>query len=855
MRHRILAAAAIAAMTLGLFSCDAAPTAPRLDQLTLDVVSGNGQSGVVGTEVAPLIVIVRSNGNPVPLQVLNFRVVSGGGSVYGGTELTDNDGIAQEIWTLGTDASQPQQVEVRAVESSTGAQKVFATFTATAIADRAYSLSASAGNNQTAVAGSAVPISPAVRVADRYGNPIGGVNVTFAVGPASGTATGVLQTTDANGIAAVGTWTLSGTAGPNTLLATTPGVILAGRPVTFTAVGIAGNAAQLAILSGNNQAASPGATLPNQPTVRVMDANGNGVPNVAVTFTVRSGGGSIDGVGSVTTLTSTGGSAALAGSAAVNWTLGSAAGSNTLQATAVGLNGSPVVFSATVVPPPTITSFTAAASTITAGTSTTLTAVFSGGTGTVDHGVGAVTSGTPVSTGPLSTTTTFTLTVTNSVRVSVTATVTVTVVPPPSITSFSAAASTISSGSSTTLTGVFSGGSGSIDHGLGAVTSGTPVSTGPLTATTTYTLTVTNSAGATANASVTVTVVQRTWISQSPTGGPPASRWDFSSVYDAGTNTMIVFGGQGGVTNGRPLLNDVWVLSGANGIAPAAWMQLNPTGTAPSPRAERRTAYDPNTNRMILFGGNPNVGNCFGVANDLWVLTNANGQGGTPAWIQLTPPTAGPTRQSPSVVYDPSSNTLLSFGGLTDACGSPTNDVWLLRGANGFGVTPSWSQLATVGGPPPAGAGHSGVYDRTTNAMIVFGGALGNAVWVLSNANGVNGTPTWTQLSPSGTPPSGRNGHGATYDPSLNTMTIFGGTGSGGETNDVWVLSHANGTGGTPAWTQLTPSNGPPVAREGHAAIYDPASNRMTVYAGIHCSGGSCGLLGDVWVLTGANGR
>ena len=92
MRHRILAAAAIAAMTLGLFSCDAAPTAPRLDQLTLDVVSGNGQSGVVGTEVAPLIVIVRSNGNPVPLQVLNFRVVSGGGSVYGGTELTDDDG-------------------------------------------------------------------------------------------------------------------------------------------------------------------------------------------------------------------------------------------------------------------------------------------------------------------------------------------------------------------------------------------------------------------------------------------------------------------------------------------------------------------------------------------------------------------------------------------------------------------------------------------------------------------------------------------------------------------------------------------------------------------------------------------
>jgi len=40
-----------------------------------------------------------------------------------------------------------------------------------------------------------------------------------------------------------------------------------------------------------------------------------------------------------------------------------------------------------------------------AGNSTTLTAVFSGGTGTVDNNVGAVTSGTPVQVTPASTTT------------------------------------------------------------------------------------------------------------------------------------------------------------------------------------------------------------------------------------------------------------------------------------------------------------------------------------------------------------------------------------------------------------------------------------------------------------------
>ncbi len=43
-----------------------------------------------------------------------------------------------------------------------------------------------------------------------------------------------------------------------------------------------------------------------------------------------------------------------------------------------------------------------------------MTAVFSGGTGTVDHGIGNVTSGIATSTGPINTNTTYTLTVTNA---------------------------------------------------------------------------------------------------------------------------------------------------------------------------------------------------------------------------------------------------------------------------------------------------------------------------------------------------------------------------------------------------------------------------------------------------------
>jgi hypothetical protein len=158
-----------------------------------------------------------------------------------------------------------------------------------------------------------------------------------------------------------------------------------------------------------------------------------------------------------------------------------------------------------VVPPPAITSFTVGSATITAGNSTTLTASFTGGTGTVDNGVSAVTSGLPVTVKP-SATTTYTLTVTNAAGASLSAQTTVTVIPPLAITSFAAGLGTITAGNSTTLTASFTGGTGTVDNGAGAVTSGVSVTVTP-PATTTYTLTVTNAAGTFLIAQTTVRVV------------------------------------------------------------------------------------------------------------------------------------------------------------------------------------------------------------------------------------------------------------------------------------------------------------------------------------------------------------
>ena len=100
------------------------------------------------------------------------------------------------------------------------------------------------GNNQNAPANTAVPIQPTVQVKDSFGNPIPNAMLKFTVSSGGGSVTGGTQLSDANGIAAVGSWTLGPIAGTNTLLASIG--ILVQQPrqappslsVTFTATGV-----------------------------------------------------------------------------------------------------------------------------------------------------------------------------------------------------------------------------------------------------------------------------------------------------------------------------------------------------------------------------------------------------------------------------------------------------------------------------------------------------------------------------------------------------------------------------------------------------------------------------------------
>jgi hypothetical protein len=224
---------------------------------------------------------------------------------------------------------------------------------------------------------------------------------------------------------------------------------------------------------------------------------------------------------------------------------------------------------------PSITRFYADPFFIESGSTSTLTGVFSNGTGVITQTSPAgsfsqtITSGAGVHVSP-TVTTTYTLTVTGATGTTPatqTATVTVgTSQAQPKITSFTANPSTIQSGSTSTLTGVFSNGTGVITQTSPAgsysqdVTSGNRVQVSP-TVTTTYTLTVTGATGttpATQTAKVTVTGTSPTQPTITSFTANPAIASGVSSASAALTanftgGTAVITPGAIPATNGVPV--------------------------------------------------------------------------------------------------------------------------------------------------------------------------------------------------------------------------------------------------------------------------------------------------------------
>jgi hypothetical protein len=311
-------AAALCAITV--LACEDG-LAPSIEPAaSVEIVSGDAQTGAAGTELSEALVarVLDRNGRPTLGQAVAFRVVSGGGAVFAGTSNSNREGIVSERWTVGTTAGVEQRVELRSVDNTTGEAVVLGSFTANVVAGPATNIMGVSGVTSGPVNGRTTePLT--VRITDQFGNAVQGAVVQWTLVSGAGTLEQTQSTTDADGQAS--SWlTFTAQSGARTVAATHGSL-----SVQLTAVATPGTPASLEIGAGDLQTAVVGSSPAINPRVRVLDALGNPVFNATVTFSVTSGGGQLSN--GTTRVTATDGTAEHNG-----WTLGNIAGTNTLRA-------------------------------------------------------------------------------------------------------------------------------------------------------------------------------------------------------------------------------------------------------------------------------------------------------------------------------------------------------------------------------------------------------------------------------------------------------------------------------------------------------------------------------------------
>lgn len=306
------------------------------------------------------------------------------------------------------------------------------------------------------------------------------------------------------------------------------------------------------------------------------------------------------------------------------------------------------------------------------------------------------------------------------------------------------------------------------------------------------------------------------WRLLQPDGDVPALRFDHTLVFNPDANQLLLFGGRaGGAT-----LGDTWIFD----LASNAWRKAE-SEISPPARFGHAAAWDAKSGRMLLFGGQS--GSIF--YNDVWAFDPQAG-----VWEQLS--TQGPApspRYGTSAVLDGRGRLLVSHG-FTDR--GRFDDTRALDLA-----TLTWSDLTPADVRPVRRCLHEAVYDPTSDSMLLFGGCsspcpLGD-LWALDLATG-----TWREIAAQvDNKPAPRSNPALVMDAHTGRAYLFGGQGSGGTIfDDLWVY-HTQ----SEAWEPLIIESSTPSARRSADMAIDLEHRRLFLFGGA----GSQGANAELWVL------
>ncbi len=226
-----------------------------------------------------------------------------------------------------------------------------------------------------------------------------------------------------------------------------------------------------------------------------------------------------------------------------------------------------------------------------------------------------------------------------------------------------------------------------------------------------------------------------------PQSATPAFRAYFSAIYDPLRDRILMFGG---LVAGSTFSNDVW----AYDVTSGAWSLLATAGAPPSGRYGHVAVYDPNHDRMVVYGGNTSAG----FADEVWELNLES----TPSWHQLTPTGSPGSQYYNAAIYDALRDRMILVHN------DRVSALWL-------GDMPAWTPVNAGGAVPTPRSGATAIYDPTRDRLVHFGGTYYDDTHALS----LGLIPTWTLLPPA---PQRHSGHTSVYDPIHDRMLVFGGS-------------------------------------------------------------------------------
>ena len=264
-------------------------TRVTLNQTTLKVYSGDGQTALIRKALAkPLVAqLLNASGQPIPNVPVVFRVTGQNGLLGTGSGVSD---IAVNTNALGL-ASVPFKVGSRVgagnnrIEASTAGVGTTAVFTASATAAPAGLIVIDSGNNQSGVIGSQLPLPFIAIVTDTGNNRLSNVSVTFNVKSGGGNFGGKPSlTTKSDSDGRVEAFlSLGSNQGINNNLVEANFTGNTGFPASFTATGLQPGPIDFTQISGvvldNSNIPIPGVTMR---LFQVNQGNNGNVPQQVV---------------------------------------------------------------------------------------------------------------------------------------------------------------------------------------------------------------------------------------------------------------------------------------------------------------------------------------------------------------------------------------------------------------------------------------------------------------------------------------------------------------------------------------------------------------------------------------------